>query len=82
MMTALQLNAEIYRTMAVIADDETLLSSALKSLKRLAAKKKDETLMTKQEFFDNVEEAERQIACGESVTFTNLDDMNQWLNSL
>lgn len=81
-MTALQLNAEIYRALGVIAEDETLLSSALKSLKRLAAKKKDETLMSRQEFFMNVEEAERQIACGEGITFTNLDDMNRWLNAL
>ena len=45
-MTAIQLNAEIYRTMSVIAEDEGLLRLALKYLKKLATKKQDETLMT------------------------------------
>lgn len=45
-MTTVQLNAEVYRTMGVIAEDEGLLRQALKYLKKLAAKKQDETLMT------------------------------------
>ena len=81
-MTAIQLNAEIYRALGVIAEDETLLDRAAKYLKKLAAKKEDETLMSRQEFFENVEEAERQIERGEGITFTNLDDMNAWLNTL
>ena len=81
-MTAIQLNAEIYRAMGVIAEDENLLSRAAKYLKKLAAKKEDETLMTKEEFFANVEEAERQIERGEGITFSNINDMNAWLNSL
>ena len=81
-MTAMQLNAEIYRSLGVIAEDEPLLSRAAKYLKKLAAKREDQTLMSRQEFFANIEEAERQIARGEGTTFTNLDDMNKWLNSL
>ena len=45
-MTTVQLNAEVYRTMGGIAEDEGLLRQALKYLKKLAAKKQDETLMT------------------------------------
>ena len=64
-MTALQLNAELYRAMGVIADDETLMKKVLKYIKRLAAKKEDPTLMTKEEFFANIDRAEQQYARGE-----------------
>ena len=56
-MTALQLNAELYRAMGKIADDETLMTKVLKYVKRLATKKEDPTLMTKEEFFRRVDEA-------------------------
>lgn len=81
-MTAIQLNAEVYRTMGVIAEDEGLLKQALKYLKKLAAKKHDETLMTKEEFFAKVERAEEQYKRGEGIRFNNRDEMNAWLNSL
>lgn len=81
-MTAIQLNAEVYRAMSVIAEDEGLLSQALKYLKKLAAKKQDETLMTKEQFFAKLEHAERDIAEGKGKTFTNMDDMHAWLNAL
>ena len=81
-MTAIQLNAEIYRTMGVIAEDEELLRRALKYLKRLATKKQDETLMTKEEFFAKIERAEEQCRRGEGTRFTNREEMNRWLNSL
>jgi hypothetical protein len=38
-MTALQLNAELYRAMGEIADDETLLAKVLKYVKSLAPAK-------------------------------------------
>lgn len=38
--------------------------------------------MTREEFFARVDKAERQIAEGKGITFTNRDDMNKWLNSL
>ncbi len=44
-MTSLQLNAELFRELSIIAEDEGLMKKALKSLKRLTAKKQamDET---------------------------------------
>lgn len=44
-MTALQLNAELFRELSIIAEDESLMKKALKALKRLSAKKQamDET---------------------------------------
>ncbi len=81
-MKAIQLNAEIYRTMGEIAEDEGLLKQVLKYLKKLAAKKQDETLMTKEEFFAKIERAEEQYKRGEGIRFNNRDEMNAWLNSL
>jgi len=81
-MTAIQLNAEIYRTMAVISEDEGLLKQTLRYLKKRAAKKQDETLMTKEEFFAKIERAEDQYRRGEGIRFNNRDEMNAWLNSL
>lgn len=42
-MTALELNAELYRAMGEIADDETLLAKVLKYVKGLAPAKKAKT---------------------------------------
>ena len=58
-MTASQLNAELFRAMGKIADDETLMKKVLNYVKRLAAKKEDPTLMTKEEFFRRVDEAKK-----------------------
>ena len=44
-MTALQLNAELFRELSIIAEDEHLMQKAVKYLKKLTAKKQamDET---------------------------------------
>jgi hypothetical protein len=81
-MTAIQMNAELLRNMSIIAEDENLLRRAAKYLRKLVAEKEDPTLMTKDEFFARVDKAEKEIAEGKGVTFTNKDDMNAWLNSL
>ena len=82
-MTALQLNAEIYRNMGIIAEDETMLKRVAKYLRRLAKQvTEDPTCMTKEEFFARIDEAEREIAEGKGITFTNQAEMNAWLNAL
>ena len=81
-MTAVQLNAEMLRSMSIIAEDETLLRRAVKYLRKLVADKEDPTLLSKEEFLAKVDKAEKQISQGKCTTFTNLDDMNNWLNAL
>ncbi|MBR1716211.1 MAG: hypothetical protein IJ718_01165 [Paludibacteraceae bacterium] len=82
-MTALQLNADIYRNLAILSEDESMLEKAAKSLRRLVNKMtEDPTCMTKEEFFARVDEAEREIKEGKGITFTNKADMVAWLNSL
>ncbi len=76
------MNAELLRNMSIIAEDENLLRRAAKYLRKLVAEKEDPTLMTKDEFFARVDKAEKEIAEGKGITFTNKDDMNAWLNSL
>ena len=63
-MTALQLRAELGTAINTIADDETLMTKALKYIKRLAAKKADPTLMTKEEFVAKIRTAEEQVRQG------------------
>jgi len=50
--------------------------------KLVAEKKADPTLLTKEEFLARVDKAEKEIAEGKGITFTNKDDMNAWLDSL
>ena len=64
-MTTVELNVELFRAMGEIADDETLMTKVVKYVKKLAAaKKSDPTLMSKEEFFANVDEALEQARQG------------------
>jgi hypothetical protein len=82
-MTALELNAELYRAMGEIADDETLMKKVLKYVKKLAATKKaDPTLMTKEEFFAHVDEALEQARQGRVNRIETKGELSQFLNSL
>lgn len=81
-MTTMQLNAEIYRSLGVIAEDESLMKRAARYLKKLAAQKEDDTLMTKEEFFAKIDRSLQQAREGKVVTFDNTEDMTAWLESL
>lgn len=63
-MTTLQLNAEMLRLMGVVAEDEDSLKHVVKYLKNFLAKKKDPTLMTKEEFFEKIDHARQQVREG------------------
>ena len=59
-MTALQLNAEIYRSLGVLSEDEGMLKRAAKYLKKLADElSHDPTLMSKEEYFRRLDEADK-----------------------
>ena len=76
-------SAEILRGLGAISDNEASLARVAKYVRRVVKEQeKDPTLMSEEEFFTRVETAEKQIADGKGITFANLDDMNQWLNSL
>ena len=44
--------------------------------------KADPTLMSKDEFYAKLDRAEEDIRRGRCFTFTNMEDMHAWLNSL
>ena len=82
-MTALQLNAELYRNLSIIADDESMLDKVVKYVRKLAMKKQeDSTCMSKEEYFRRLDMAEKEIAEGKGISFTNKAEMNAWLNAL
>ena len=59
-MTTLQLNADIYRNLAILSEDESMLEKAAKSLRRLVNKMtEDPTCMTKEEYFAMLDQAEK-----------------------
>ena len=72
-MTTLQLNAELYRNLALIAEDETMYDKVVKYVRRLAKQMtEDPTCMSKEEFFARVDEAEKgpahRMLPGEDLT--------------
>ena len=77
-MTAMELNAQIWRDMAEIADNEMLMNQLAKYLKKLVAKKEDPTLMTKEEFFARVDEAKK----GPSYRMLPGEDLTTFLRRL
>lgn len=67
-MTALQLNAELFRELSLIAEDEGLMKKALKAIKKISAKKQamDETeyIMSSPEMVKILREGDEEIAKG------------------
>ena len=84
-MTAIQIanmNAEILRNLGTLAEDENMLNRVAKYLRKLVREKEDTTLMSKEEFYALLDKAEQQIAEGKCTSFSDLDSMHSWLNSL
>ena len=77
-MTALQLNAELFRELSIIAEDEELMKKALKALKKISAKKHamDETeyIMSSPQMVDILRQGEEDIKNGRGRVVT-LDEI-------
>lgn len=78
-MTAIQLNAELFRAMSEIAEDEGLMKKLVKYAKKLAAKKEYPTLMTKEEFFKRVDEAREEIRQGKGIRMLPNESLDEFL---
>ena len=82
-MTALQLNAEIYRSLGVIAEDESALAKVSKYLRRVAKSITDDPPeMTKEEYMAKLERSKEQARKGQVYHFEDPQQMLNWLNSL
>ena len=77
-MTALQLNAELFRELSIIAEDESLMQKAVKYLKKLTAKKQamDETeyIMSSPAMVEILKQGEEDIKNGNFKVVT-LDEI-------
>ncbi len=79
-MTALQLNADIYRNLGIIAEDETMLDKVAKYLRRLVKQMTDDpTCMTKEEYFAMLDRSEAQYARGEYDVMKPNEDLTTYL---
>jgi len=84
-MTAVQLNAmntELWRSIAAIADSEPLMRRLARYAKKLVKEKEDSTLMTKEEYFAMLDEAEKQINRGEYSVLLPEEDLSTHLKRL
>ncbi len=72
-MNTVQLDADILRNLGIIAEDENMLDKVAKYLRRVVKQMgSDPTLMSKEEFFARVEEAQKgpshELRVGEDLT--------------
>ena len=75
-MSSTDVNIQIWRDLAEIADSEPLMKQLARYLRKLVAKKADQTLMTEEEFYSKLEKGEKEyhegkctrLQPGESVT--------------
>ena len=77
-MTSVQLNAQIWRDMGILADSEPMMKRVAKYWRKLVKEKEDSTLMTKEEFFAKIERAEKQSG----KSFANVDELDKYIRSL
>lgn len=77
-MTALELNAELFRELSIIAEDEGLMKKAVKYLKKLTTQKQtmDETeyIMSSPKMVEIIRKGEEDIKNGNFKVMT-LDDI-------
>jgi len=82
-MTTLQLHADIYRSLGIIAEDETMLQKVAKYVRKLAKQVTDDpTRMSKEDYFAMLNQSKAQAERGDVYRFNDKQKMVEWLNSL
>ena len=82
-MTTVQMNAEIFRSLSVIAEDSELMKRAMVYLRKLARQKQqDDATMTKDEFFSMIDKRMEDYEKGEYVSFSSPEQMHRYLEAL
>ena len=79
-MTALQLNADIYQNLAILSQDESMLEKAAKYVRKLAKQLTDDpTCMSKEEYFAMLDRSEQ----GPTVyTSKSVEELDKYIRSL
>ena len=78
-MTPSEMNIQIIRDLAEIADDENLMEKLSKYLKKLVAQKKNSAAMTQEEFLAKLERGERAYECGDCHEMLANEDVTTYL---
>lgn len=81
-MTTVQLNTmntELWQSIGAIADSEPLMRRLTQYAKKLAKEKRDETQMSKEDFFAKIERAEQQASRGEGMEWLPGEDLTTFL---
>ena len=82
-MNTLQLNAELYRNLGIIAEDETMMQKVVKYVRKLAKQMTDDpACMSKEEYFSMLDRSKEQAKRGKVYRFNDKEQMLTWLNSL
>ena len=82
-MTTLQMNADVYRSLSIIAEDSDLMKKAMIYLRKLARQKQeDDTLRTKEEFFSMIDRRMEEYEKGKYVSFSSPEEMHRYLETL
>ena len=82
-MTTVQMNADVYRSLSIIAEDSDLMKKAMIYLRKLSnQKQEDEALMTKDEFLSMIDKRMEDYEKGEYVSFSSPEEMHKYLEAL
>ena len=82
-MTTVQMNADVYGSLSIIAEDSDLMQKAMIYLRKLAnQKQEDEALMTKDEFLSMIDKRMEDYEKGEYVSFSSPEEMHKYLEAL
>lgn len=83
-MTALQLNAQLYAQLALIGEDESLMTKLVNYAKKLTKSymAKDDSLLTKEEFMAEIDESLRQVKNGEADAMLPGEDLSDFLKRM
>ena len=74
-MTTVQMNADVYRSLSIIAEDSDLMKKAMIYLRKLARQKQeDDALMTKEEFLSMIDKRMENYEKGEFVSFSSPEE--------
>lgn len=60
-MTTMELNAELFRQLSLIADDETLMRKAVKAIQRITKKKEEAEYISKEELLAGIDAGLREV---------------------
>lgn len=82
-MTTVQMNADVYRSLSIIAEDSDLMKKAMVYLRKLARQKQqDDTTMTKDEFLSMIDKRMEDYEKGEYVSFSSPEEMHRYFEAL